>query len=60
MSALAERVQCLIQDLEEQALEATFEEMKSPAGHLSRFAPESRLEVAAVQATPQTVLSARQ
>ena len=43
MSALAERVQCLMQDLEEQKVQAELDEQRSP--HVSRFALEHSLAV---------------
>ena len=43
MSALAERVQCLIHDLEEQKVQAELDEQRSP--YVSQFAPEHRLAV---------------
>ena len=43
MSALAERVQCLMQDLEEQKVQAELDEQRSPC--VSRFVPEHSLAV---------------
>ena len=52
MSALAERVQCLIQDLEEQTLQAE-RESSSPARYTGRFASETRLKVGLIRGKNQ-------